>query len=78
MRILDVLATGKNRFLPAKRIADLIYANDPNGGPGDAVNVVASSISRIRTKLASVGLGVENRKTIGYRLIKLEDQAGAQ
>ena len=77
MRVLDALVSGRNRFLSAEAIIDIIYADDATGGPDDAKNVVAVSICRLRRKLERLDIGIENRHSYGYRLIKLEDQAGA-
>ena len=78
LRILEVLAEGRNRFIPTDRIIDIVYQDDATGGPESAKKVVEVSISKLRKKLSNIDVGIENRASLGYRLIKLDELAGAQ
>lgn len=78
LRILEVLVTGRNRFIPTESIIEILYQHDATGGPDTAKKVVEVSISKLRKKLERLEIGIENRHSLGYRLIKREGQAGAQ
>lgn len=77
-RALEALVSGRNRFLAANSLIDQIYADDPNGGPLDSQACLRSVIHKLRPKLRKTGWDIELRWGVGYRLIKLEGQAGAQ
>ncbi len=78
LRLLDALVAGQNRYQSKSVLIDKIYEDDPEGGPDDAVAHLRVHIHKLRSKLEKSGFSIEVNWGVGYRLIKLEDQAGAQ
>ena len=71
-RVMNILLDAHPRTLSQQRIADLIYANDPNGGPLCAVGVIANHTRRIRQKIGHLGWtvgGVGPRSGVGISRI---------
>jgi DNA modification methylase len=70
-RIFDVLwrnwRTG--RLITRDQMMDLVYANDPNGGP-ESENIISVQVGLTREAIAPFGLTIKGR--IGYSLTTLE------
>lgn len=45
-----------------RALADAVYALDPNGGPGNAENTIAASLSRAKAKIERAGWRVGSRR----------------
>lgn len=75
-RLLEVLAAGQSRFISIENLTDQVYSEDPQGGPEWALSTVRSTIVRLRRKLAIQGWEIESRWGVGYRLVRLVEQAG--
>lgn len=83
--ILIRLSKSLSRPVPRDTLIDFIYSDDRNGGPDNAQNVFAVSISRLRRRLAAFGWTIQTigggggRGGVGdganYRLVPTE--AGA-
>lgn len=54
-RILDVLARYYPASLSLMRIAEIVWADDINGGPDDAQNCVSVHMHRLRPVLQALG-----------------------
>jgi hypothetical protein len=50
----------------SESILGLLYSGRPDGGPGDSGKTVRVLISRMRTRLASYGIEIHNRRHQGY------------
>lgn len=60
--IVEVLARrGRHVPVPGPRIVDYVYADDPSGGPDDALNVLRSQISKLNSRW---------EREFGYRLVR--------
>lgn len=65
--IVRVLARSKGHWITCDRIADFVYAADPNGGPENGANCIASHLWKIRKKLTR--FTIEGRTKIGVRMV---------
>ncbi len=71
--VAAALASAYPRRLPMGALIDALYANDPNGGPEQASNVIIVRVSQLRKKLMpygwTVSSGVDGPGShAGYRL----------
>lgn len=57
--------------IPTSHLVDLIYADDPDGGPEGASKVVNVQICRLNKKLAAVGRRIQATGSVGsvYRMV---------
>lgn len=78
LRLLDALVAGKNRYQSKSVLIEKIYADDPDGGPDDAVRHLRVHIHKLRSKLEKAGFDIEVNWGVGYRLIQITEKAGAQ
>ena len=62
----------------SRDIMDIVYANDPTGGP-ESTNIVPVVVKHMRDRLAPHGLAIRGRRGPGalYRLEKIEEDADA-
>lgn len=65
-RILRAIWRGKGQAVPTSRVFDVMYEDDPDGGPSDAEMYRAFKVAlcRLRGRLAGSGVSIEN---VGYR-----------
>lgn len=63
-----IVAKGRGKPVEHRKVYDFIWADDPNGGPEDARNVVSVMVRNTNDKLATTGYQIENVWGIGYRL----------
>lgn len=63
-----IVAAANGQPVAWDRIADTIYADDPEGGPMNAGQVVRALVSRCNRKLRSTDLRILNNWGQGYRL----------
>lgn len=78
-RMLEVLAASMGQLIPADRLVDVAYGDDPEGGPLDARNCVASHIKRLKPKIAAYGLAIEGKQNgSGRRLVWAQSEGMAQ
>jgi hypothetical protein len=54
-RIVDALATIYPRSMDMSALVDVVYANDPNGGPESAAGTIRTVIARMRRILPRYG-----------------------
>jgi DNA-binding response OmpR family regulator len=54
-RVMDILLSAHPRRLTNARIADLMWTDDPTGGPEGGSAVVRVHLRRIRKKIAHLG-----------------------
>ncbi len=64
-RILDIVRKRSDRGIGGNEIADLLYADDPNGGPLGAQKVVQTQICFINKKLRASGVAARIKSTGG-------------
>lgn len=64
--VLRAVWRGKGHPVMAERIFDLMYADDPDGGPspGQMYSTFKVSLSRLRKRIRGSGVSIEN---VGYR-----------
>lgn len=65
-RVFDRLNRAKGQVVRHSALMDELYWNDPNGGAQE--NIVSVYVSRVRPKLAPLGIAIRNQFGIGYRL----------
>ena len=75
-RMVDVLAETPGQWVPTWRVIGHMYANDDEGGPLTADNVVRVLCTRVRPQLADAGYTIEakrqGRRSGSYRrLVKV-------
>lgn len=79
-RVVDVLLRSYPRTMSFRRLADLVYADDPNGGPDQAERCLSSSIAQARHEIAKTGWRIGGAS--GYReaigIWPLEAKPGAE
>lgn len=68
--ILGALLRGAGRPVSMRRLLDMLYAHDPNGGPLDADRGVTVRMCHIRKKIAASPVGIGTRVRIGYYLFE--------
>ena len=66
--ILRALARDFGSYVPTARIAQIVWANAPNGGPEGFGVSISQAVKRMRPKLADHGLTAEARQYLGYRV----------
>lgn len=70
-KILDVLHRNKGKTVSRQQIWNLLYASDPDGGPG-TINIISVHISHIRRRIREKKLPIfieSKRGVVGYCLI---------
>lgn len=76
--IYQVIARAGSLGISTTEIIDVVYANDPNGGP--TWNAVSATVSIINRKIGRFGLAIKSEKGWGvscYRLLALEADNGS-
>ena len=73
--ILDALASAYPRYVEQSFLIDLLYSNDPDGGPICANNIVRSRVVGLRKTIREYGWTIGKYTTGRYRLEPIE---GAQ
>ncbi|RVD44634.1 helix-turn-helix domain-containing protein [Mesorhizobium sp. M4A.F.Ca.ET.020.02.1.1] len=79
-RLFEIFRRRFGRYVEADQIAYLLYADDPNGGPLFAKEVIGVTVGRLRKKLKPYGLtidGMMGRGSSGRRLIWIEAKQAA-
>ncbi len=74
-RVIEVLAKAHPRRIPIHDLSDLVYSDDPNGGPDDAPAVLRTTICHINRTLAAYGWRISgSRKGMrnGYGLMRVD------
>ncbi len=71
--IVEVLANAGHRAIPSGHIADVIYADRPDGGPLNAAHVIKVHVCNIRRKIEPAGWTIRHKRCHGYRLQRLDD-----
>lgn len=66
VRILRRLAASQGRIVSETALIDVLYGDDPNGGPDDPGDCIRTFIKRLRRRLPEGA--IENRHGVGYRL----------
>lgn len=69
LRIIDALASAYPRGITRRVLADIVFADDPNGGPDSAENQMSVQMHWMRPTLRQLGWTVGVRK--GSRLVYL-------
>lgn len=59
--MFDVFAGNFGKFISGRQIADVIYADDPDGGPVNAENVISVPMPSFREKLRKHGLDIDTK-----------------
>ncbi len=80
LRLFDIFCRRFGRYVEADTLAYLLYADDPNGGPITANEVIGVTVSRLRKKLLPFGLtidGMMGRGSSGRRLVWIEIKQAA-
>lgn len=72
-RIIELLAGAYPRSIAGPRLADLVYENDPDGGPAN--NSMSVVIFHLRKKLEPCGWTIPHANGHGYRLEALAGRA---
>lgn len=79
-RLLRAVWRGKGHPVPIERLFDVIYADDPNGGPSPSsmYNAFKVMLSRLRDKLEGTGVSIVHAgRGRGYRLVIGEEENGS-
>lgn len=66
VRILRRLAASQGRIVSETALIDVLYGDDPNGGPDDPGDCIRTFIKRLRRRLPPGA--IENQPGLGYRL----------
>lgn|GEM_PF-1322802 len=73
-RLCGALADRFGTFVSMQHLADVVYGDDPNGGPDEAAGVLRQFIHQERPKLRKHGLAIEaHGPNVGYRMIWADD-----
>lgn len=72
--IYDILARSFGRRVSSDLIREVVYSDDPDGGPDDARNVVVVQIYQLRLRLRQHGLTVSMNKFGWYQLRWIEEE----
>lgn len=69
-KAIAVLLRAYPRTMSMRQLADLVYSDDPTGGPNDPENSLASTFSQSRHELAKSGwrIGSRDRDRRGYEI----------
>lgn len=62
-KIVESLARAYPRAVEKSALIDLLYDDDPQGGPDDPGNVVSTLVCRLRSKLPNYGWTIPRNKT---------------
>jgi hypothetical protein len=73
--ILDALERAGERGLTVVQLADIVYADQPGGGPNDPHNVIQAIICNHRKRLAEFGYAIVCNATWRgkYRLFRVHE-----
>lgn len=63
--LLELLCRNFGEWVPTERVLEVVYADDPDGGPLTAGNSIRVMCAQLRGKLAHVGLRVEGKVGAG-------------
>lgn len=74
-KIYTTLANHFNEFVPAERVVDAMYKDDPNGGPDCAHNVLRMQLVAMRKALAEWNVEISKHLRGGYVLRWAEEKA---
>lgn len=64
LRIFDAVAHAGQAGIPAQRIMDVVYADDPSGGP-ESHNIIAVVRRQMEPQLMAYGLKIKTRRGPG-------------
>ena len=72
LRIFDAIARAGQAGIPVRRIMEVVYADDVNGGP-ESMNIIAVVRKKMEPRLAAHGLQIKVRRGPGavWKLEKL-------
>lgn len=77
--IVSALVDAYPRHVETQRLIDIVYADDPDGGPSAAQASISRTIMRVRLKIEEYGwtipLACRGPGSSGYRLAPIEDIA---
>lgn len=76
-QIAEFLAMRFGTFVSRDRLCDLIYAEDPDGGPLNADSTVSVRICGLRRCLKRTALQIETEYKTGWRMTWRATEAGA-
>lgn len=68
-RILKHLVEHLGEYASRRELADLVYGDDPDGGPDDAEGVISKLVRGLRGKVAPLGFELVGRSRHGTRLV---------
>lgn len=80
MAIMTPLVKAYPRGMTARQLADIVYAEDPNGGPLQADRCIAVHMFYIRAKIKPLGWhvgGVRGRGTRYLNISRIDEETGA-
>jgi DNA-binding response OmpR family regulator len=66
--LFNILAARNGRTVRHDFIHEVLWGDDPNGGPNDARNVLAVMVNHANSRLSAVGYRIRNVWGVGYRL----------
>lgn len=69
-RIFSVVKRAGQAGIPRRDIKDIVYANDPSGGPD--TNTISVAVCQMKPRLARFGLTIVSRGHSGYVLRTLD------
>lgn len=64
-KIVEILGRAYPRSLDKRVLIDLLYEDDPDGGPDDPSNVLTTLVCRLRSKLPSYGWTIPKNTKAG-------------
>lgn len=68
-RLMERLASAHGQWVSLQRLGDYAYADDPDGGPDDAMGTVSVVLWRMRRKLDGLALRLDRRTKSGSRIV---------
>jgi hypothetical protein len=68
-RIFDLV--NQRPGISAERLCELVWADDPSGGPESGRKAIHVHVNQLNRRLASFGIAVRGSLTAGYRLVVL-------
>jgi len=76
-RIIEELVAAFPRAVPMSRMVDVVYFDDPAGGPASSENCIRVAMIRVRAEIEPLGWtiprgNIATRDFIGYRLTPIE------
>ena len=71
-RILMFLYSKFGQCRPAAEVIDYVYADDEDGGPDSALQIVSGEITKLRRMLEPHGLTISRGTYTGYKMMWLD------